>query len=301
MAEWSNASGSRPELSANIGSNPIVGIMKNIDIKTTEGFGLEWKKFDQSDVSNKELESIFNSYFDIFPWHIIDKNSIGFDMGCGSGRWDKFVSPKVKQLHCIDASKDALDVAKTNLKQHTNCIFYHESVGDNPLSDNSMDFGMCLGVLHHVPDTLSGLRSCTASLKPKAPFLLYLYYRFDNKPLWFRTIWKASDLIRRFVSNLPFILKYIISQTIAATIYYPVTRILLILENNGINVDSLPLAPYRKFSYYTMRTDAFDRFSTRLEKRFTKPEILELMTKANLENITFSDKAPFWHAVGYKK
>lgn len=29
---------------------------------------------------------------------------IGFDLGCGSGRWAFFVAPKVAKLHCIDRS-----------------------------------------------------------------------------------------------------------------------------------------------------------------------------------------------------
>ena len=49
-----------------------------------------------------------------------------------------------------------------------------------------------------------------------------------------------------------------------------------------------------------MKTDALDRFGTKLEKRFTKMEISEMMKEADLKNIKFSDKFPFWVAVGEK-
>ena len=49
-----------------------------------------------------------------------------------------------------------------------------------------------------------------------------------------------------------------------------------------------------------MRTDALDRFGTRLEQRFTKEEIHQMMLDAGLENIKFSDNIPFWCAVGTK-
>ena len=62
-------------------------------------------------------------------------------------------------------------------------------IDDLVLTANSQDFGYCLGVLHHIPDTLSGLKDCSKLLKPGAPFLLYLYYKFDNKPRWFRLIY----------------------------------------------------------------------------------------------------------------
>jgi hypothetical protein len=50
-----------------------------------------------------------------------------------------------------------------------------------------------------------------------------------------------------------------------------------------------------------MRTDALDRFGTRLEHRFTKSEITSMMLEAGLEDIVFSDKDPYWVAVGYRK
>ena len=50
-----------------------------------------------------------------------------------------------------------------------------------------------------------------------------------------------------------------------------------------------------------MRTDALDRFGTRLEQRFTKKEIHLMMTESGLRDIKFSNEVPFWTAVGFKK
>jgi hypothetical protein len=49
-----------------------------------------------------------------------------------------------------------------------------------------------------------------------------------------------------------------------------------------------------------MRTDALDRFGTRLEQRFTRLEITEMMRSAGLEEIQFRDDVPYWVAVGRK-
>ena len=62
----------------------------------------------------------------------------------------------------------------------------------------------------------------------------------------------------------------------------------------------MPISSYKDVSFYTMKTDALDRFGTKLEKRFTKTEISEMMKEADLKNIKFSDKSPFWVAVGEK-
>ncbi len=49
-----------------------------------------------------------------------------------------------------------------------------------------------------------------------------------------------------------------------------------------------------------MRNDALDRFGTKLEQRFTKAQITEMMTKAGLVDIAFSSETPHWTALGFK-
>ncbi len=274
--------------------------MANIDNRTVEGFGDEWSRFDQSALTKDELQRNFELYFRIFPWSNIKEDATGFDLGCGSGRWAALVAPRVGKLHCIDASAAALRVAQANLAAATNAEFHHASVEAMPIADDSMDFGYSLGVLHHVPDTAAGLAACVRKLKPGAPFLLYLYYRFDNRPRWYALAWKASEIGRSLVSRLPHSARYAASQAIAAGIYLPVARSARRLEQLGINVANFPLAAYRNMSFYTMRLDALDRFGTRLEQRFTRAEIQDMMTRAGLDRITFSDSIPFWTAVGYR-
>lgn len=275
--------------------------MKNIDVKTVQGFGREWKQFDQTNLSNKELQRVFNSYFKIFPFESLNSNSVGMDVGCGSGRWAKFIAPKVHTLYCIDASEEALTVARKNLKGQENVEFIHASVDKIPLQNHSMDFAYSLGVLHHIPDTLEGIKTCSKKLKKGAPFLVYLYYRFDNKPRWFRTIWQISDFFRQFISKLPFTIKLFCTQIIAAFIYYPFARFALLMEKLKFNVDNYPLSAYRKNSFYTMRTDSLDRFGTRLEHRFTQKEIISMFKDSGFTNIQISTDIPYWCAIGFKE
>jgi len=182
-----------------------------------------------------------------------------------------------------------------------NYEFHQAGVDDIPLPDRSMDFGYSLGVLHHIPDTQAALASCVAKLRPGAPFLLYLYYKFDNPPAWFRLLWKASELIRGLVSRMPHGLRYFISQIIATLTYWPLARFSGLAESFGLVVKNFPLSAYRNLGFYVMQTDALDRFGTRLEQRFSKTEIRRMMELAGLNNIVFSEKIPFWCAVGFAK
>ena len=274
---------------------------RNINQNVVDDFGKEWKSFNQNSLSTAELKNMFENYFSIFLWDTLPDNSVGFDLGCGSGRWAKFVAPKVGKLFCIDPSTEALNVAKQKLNNFNNIIFVNNSVDNLILEDNSMDFGYSLGVLHHIPDTQAGLNSCVEKLKKNAPFLVYLYYRFDNKPLWFRIIWQFSNLIRKVISKSPFPVKYILTQLIAISIYYPLSRLSKVLSLLGFAVENIPLSWYKDKSLYTLRTDSLDRFGTKLEHRYTKSEITGMMKKAGLHNISFNNKSPYWCSIGYKK
>jgi ubiquinone/menaquinone biosynthesis C-methylase UbiE len=150
--------------------------MRNIDTRTTEGFGLEWSAFTQnsSDLAGDERQRLFDQYFGIFPWSDLPPGAEGLDAGCGSGRWAALVAPQVGRLHVLDASAEALQVAKKNLVDTPNVTFHFASVGDIPLPDRSLDFAYSLGVLHHIPDTLGAIRHIPSKLKPGAPFLIYL-------------------------------------------------------------------------------------------------------------------------------
>jgi SAM-dependent methyltransferase len=273
----------------------------NVDRCVVESFGQEWKKFNHSNTQEQELRAVFERYFSIFQWESLSKDAVGFDLGCGSGRWAYFVAPRVGVLHCIDPSSDALEVAKDNLKAFSNCRFHLAAADSNPLPDGRADFGYALGVLHHLPDTQKGINDCVRKLKGGAPFLLYLYYAFDNRPFWFRFLWRLSDLVRRLICRTPFPIRSAICDLIAALIYWPAGRVARACEGLHLPVTQLPLAAYRNRSFIFMRNDALDRFGTRLEKRFTKSQVAAMMTAAGLKSIKFSDSEPFWCAIGYKQ
>lgn len=273
---------------------------RNLDERTVESFGDEWSRFDQTTMSEAEASAIFDEYFAVFPWPALPQHASGFDMGCGSGRWARLMAPRVGHLHCIDPSS-ALEVARRALQEQPNVTFHRASVDDGVLPHASQDFGYSLGVLHHVPDTAAAIRSCAAMLKPGAPFLVYLYYAFDNRGRAFRMVWRVSDWLRRGIRILPASVKHLVTDFLALTVYWPLARFCGLLERLGMDVSGVPLSYYRHHSWYTMRTDARDRFGTPLEQRFTQAQILEMFTAAGLGRVRFSDRAPFWCAVGIKQ
>ena len=277
---------------------------RNVDDKTAGGFGREWSTFTQNDreLTDEQRSRLFADYFAIFPWETLPpQGATGIDVGCGSGRWAVLVAPRVARLHLLDVSAEALTVARANLADVSNVTFHLASVEDIPLPDGSLDFAYSLGVLHHVPDTARAICDIARKLRPGAPFLVYLYYALENRPLWYRMIWQASAAVRVIVSRLPYALQVGISRLIASFVYWPLARLALILDAAGMPPASWPLGYYRDKSFYVMRTDAFDRFCTRLEQRFTRTQVETMLRAAGFEDIRFSPRMPFWCAVGFKR
>ena len=271
----------------------------NVDRDVVAGFGEEWSRYDQSQLPVDERAELFDEYFAVFPWERLPASAVGFDAGCGSGRWALMVAPRVGHLHCVEPSA-AMDVAQRALAGQTNCSFHRVTIDEMPFGDESMDFGYSLGVLHHIPDTAAAMATCVRKLKRGSPFLVYLYYAFDNRPLWFRLLWRASDIGRRVICRLPYRAKVVVTETLALLVYLPLARIAGLAERMGLSVASFPLGFYRDKSFYSMRTDAFDRFATSLEQRFSQPQIQRMMESAGLRDVRFSAHAPFWCAVGVR-
>jgi ubiquinone/menaquinone biosynthesis C-methylase UbiE len=272
----------------------------NLDEATVRSFGRQWRRFDQSAVPEETLRTMFREYFEIFPWERLPENPVGADIGCGSGRWARFAAEHAFLLHCVDASEEALSVARRRLASLGNVALHRASVDALPFPEESLDFAYSLGVLHHLPDTGAALAEIARTLKKGAPLLLYVYYAFENRPAWYRLLWNVSDWGRAAISRLPPRIQFLLCDSIAASVYWPLARLAALAEAAGLDVQKFPLYLYRDRDFYSMRTDARDRFGTPLEKRFQADEIRRMMTDAGLAEIRFSDRPPYWCAVGIK-
>ena len=272
----------------------------NLDEATVSSFGRQWARFDQSMVPEETLRKMFAEYFTIFPWERLPEDAVGADIGCGAGRWARFAAERASVLHCIDASDEALSVARLRLSSLANVVLHRASVDALPFEEESLDFAYSLGVLHHVPDTAAAFKAISRTLKKDAPILVYLYYAFENRPAWYRFLWGLSELARGTIARLPPAPQAFLCDALALSIYWPLARVARFAEGAGLEVASFPLALYRDRDFYSMRTDARDRFGTPLEKRFRADEIRRMMSDADLAQVRFSDRPPYWCAVGIK-
>ena len=271
----------------------------NIDAEVVNAFGDEWIKF--NDFNEKDITQFGNEYFDITDESVINKNTYVLDVGCGSGRFSKYLSSKVKFIEALDPS-DAVFAAERLLAGTENVRIIKASADDIPFSDNLFDFVMSIGVLHHIPDTRLAMKNCVNKVKPGGYFFVYLYYNLDNRGLLFKTLFKGMSVLRRMVSSMPARPKKLTCDILAVLIYMPVILFGKLLNGLGLKklAAKLPLSYYQDKSFFIIRNDALDRFGTRLEHRFTRQQIQDMMAWCGLTEIRFSPNKPYWHAVGKK-
>lgn len=272
---------------------------ENMDPETVQSFGDEWLQFNK--FSDEEIRVVGSQYFDIVPESIYAGKYV-LDVGCGTGRWSKFLNNKANAIEAIDPSEAVVSAASL-LQNNDNVRISQASAGDIPFPDNTFDFALSLGVLHHIPDTQRAMQKCVAKLKPGGHFLVYLYYSFDNRGVFYKSLFHLSSLVRHVVSSFPSPLKRFVCDLLAFSLYLPFIAIGKTVDMMGFGewTKYIPLSYYMGKSMNIIRNDARDRFGTPLEKRFSRDEIYQMMSDCGLTDIVFSEKMPCWHALGKKQ
>jgi len=271
---------------------------QNLDQQVIDSFGNEWAAFDYAESETDEaLDSQFLAYcspIDLSQFNA--KSSVAADFGAGSGRWASRLLPHFSLVYAIEPSDGANKVLKNKFSKESRMKILQETVGANSIPAGSLDLAMSLGVLHHIPDTGLAIKDVAGKIKGGGIFLCYLYYKLDNKPLYYRGLFWTSDSLRWVISRLPYALRRFIARVIASLVYFPLARTAKLLEKRGKSVSNFPLHHYANMPFVMIQNDALDRFGTRLEQRFSKKEITEMLGNAgfDLSTLKFSDVEPFW-------
>jgi hypothetical protein len=123
-----------------------------------------------------------------------------------------------------------------------------------------------------------------------------LYYNLENKPTFYKLIFKGVNTVRQAISKLPQRIKQLVTSLIAAFIYWPLARFSKVLSKFRIDTSNIPLHHYADMPFVMLANDALDRFGTTLEQRFSQAEIIEMLRAAdfNISTLQFSDTEPFW-------
>ena len=271
---------------------------ENLDQEVINSFGHEWAAFDYSETeTNEALDAQFHAYCEPIDLSQFNpETSLAADFGAGSGRWTSRLLPYFCLVYALEPSDGASKVLAKKFVSENRVKILQETVGMNSIPSNSLDLAMSLGVLHHIPDTALAIKDVASKIKSGGVFLCYLYYKLENKPVYYRGLFWASNSLRWVISRLPYVIRRFIAQLIAGVVYLPLSRVAKYLGRKGKNVSNFPLHHYANMPFVMLQNDALDRFGTRLEQRFSKRDIEEMLVKAGFDVTTlkFSDSEPFW-------
>lgn len=250
-------------------------------------FGEEWQAFPEI---LREHKDEFHQYFDLIDLNDLREKRI-CDLGCGIGRWTYFLTEKCRELILIDFS-EAIFVARKNLGDADNVLYFMGDLRRLPFRNDFCDFLFCLGVLHHLPvpalDEIKNLKRFSPQI------LVYLYYALDNRPVYFRIVFNIINKLRIKVSRFRSpSSRFVLTWLFTLIFYIPLVLIGAALRTLGFSY-SVPLYDtYRGKSLLRLRQDAYDRFFTSIEQRFSKNEIMGLRNTFSVINV--SENLPYWH------
>ena len=176
---------------------PIVnGIPRFVDSSNyAAGFGLQWNQFRKTQldsythttISRDRLTHALGGNLEILNGRTV------LEVGCGAGRFTEVMLAAGACVVACDLSS-AVEANYANCGDRSNYFVCQADVRALPVSPNSFDFVICLGVIQHTPSpeqTIAALASC---VRPGG--MLVIDHYAPDYPTTFSRRWLRSLLLR---------------------------------------------------------------------------------------------------------
>ncbi len=121
------------------------------------------------------------------------KDKICLDAGCGGGRFVvALANLGAKKVYGIDISREAIGHGRKRAAERgfsENTEFMEASVLHLPFGDNTFDYVLSSGVIHHTPNPYKGFQELVRVLKPGGTLFFSVYGRGG-------LLWYTNDIFR---------------------------------------------------------------------------------------------------------
>jgi ubiquinone/menaquinone biosynthesis C-methylase UbiE len=134
---------------------------KRLDVwkRTRKAFNYMWPKNVKDSLfnSSKVLADLrMNQIFEILPAKKFITGKVVLDSGCGPARYiDSILKYKPKKVIGIDSGASIIRSNKFKFRKQKNIKFINSRIDKLPLKNNSVDFIISAGVLHHTKTSIS--------------------------------------------------------------------------------------------------------------------------------------------------
>lgn len=256
--------------------------------RTFTSFGYEHTTFTEG---QREEEAYWHYLFSGIPPEVL-RGGVGLDVGCGSGRFARFLAERLRALVVLDGSR-AIEAAARNLADLPNTVAVRSDLRSAPLAMESFDFISCIGVLHHLDRPEEAFRSLVRLLAPGGRLLIFVYSQPARGTIRWLVVQSAIAL-RKLTVHVPHPLLRAASAAVASALH-----VLLVVpgrlgERFRIGpLSALPLSFYRHLPLRSLWLSTFDILGAPIEHRYTKPEIQSWFVDAGLEIESIEDHHGF--------
>ena len=149
---------------------------------TNQTFSDKWRRFKNYGHEAAHQEFLFGWYCKKLGMNNVEElkafyraKSRILEVGPGSGFNTKFMAENCPgSVFALDVS-DAAFTTFGNTRHLPNCNVVQADLMQAPFADNTFDFIIADGVLHHTPNTRDAVRALYAKVKPGGQFFFYVY------------------------------------------------------------------------------------------------------------------------------
>jgi SAM-dependent methyltransferase len=274
---------------------PEEALRDSLSRRTQALFGDEWQRFPE----------LLRVHADIFRWYFEGGGGVSWtglrvlDAGCGMGRWLHFARESGARMVGMDVSA-AVDVAAR--REGAGADFVQADLRQPPFPPESFDLVYSLGVVHHVADPASAVRSLAALVRPGGMLRLYVYRSLADEGLPRRALLAIVTALRAATTRLPPDALHAFSWTVSvmATAAFLAPRRALRRSKMGERLTrGLPLVQYADVPFRMLVAEQFDRFGAPLEGRYRREEVEGWLHSAGLELVAILPGLG-WRAIARK-
>jgi len=151
--------------------------------------------YDQLDSSEKLMEKAKRSIFAKLLDDQIPESAKVLEVGCGTGQLSNFLAIRGRQVDGVDICLNSLSLGRDfSLAQKIDDVRFTQMNLFRPIfREESYDYVLCNGVLHHTQDPFAGFQSIAGLVRPGGYIVVGLYNKFGR--VWTnlrRSIFKFS-------------------------------------------------------------------------------------------------------------
>jgi 2-polyprenyl-3-methyl-5-hydroxy-6-metoxy-1,4-benzoquinol methylase len=199
------------------------------------------------------------------------------DAGCGSGRWTYALAELGANVVAFDLTSGGIEAVYENLGRRENVTVCQANLFEPPFAEESFDFVMSWGVLHHTPDTRAAFERLVPLVKRGGTLYVMVYERVRRLRLL------GTEAVRQVLRRLPDEQRYkacgrlVIENRTLARVLDPV----------------MTVAPYdpktAEVDAKTLQFGLYDAYSPRYNHTHTREEVAGWFEQAGFEDVTVVD------------